>query len=410
MIKKLQPAGYASVLLLVLGFTNCPGAPAPWTGRAMVSWPESSDATNAHRFWSNSPTIALIRQSDQGISNRLVAAFNDSSGEYSFAPGLGGTLNPCDPCNDAGVAISDDFGQTWQRPTHFLPQLPAPSSLMGSAQLATVSAGVISISLARRDSQDVRPPAGNPRLVVAHTTGDGVHWSEPTVIAEVDAPAFVRAPSVSVAGETVVATWTAQGANSDSWSPWSATSDDGGRTWAAPRPLMLSGRAESLPYATVRLVSPQHGYVAYSTFASQGPRTLFVDGIIRPNLDGSGWASTPRFQTSYRVNTKVWIRPPSSEADPGQFWSDESGFAFDVGNVNPSDGSARLYLAYRDVDELNRSSVRLAYCGNSPNLDIACAEQGAWQTHLFGPSPSPRTLNPEGSPRFNLIAGTDSAA
>jgi hypothetical protein len=373
----------STLALYLLGYTACPPAPGTAPGRANVSWPDAAaDHFNAFHFWTNSPSVALIENNGEAVRNRLVASFTDSSGGYRYVVGGGiGGVVPKDTQNVDGVALSDDFGRSWRRPTRFLPALGGATSMTGATKLASNQSSILAVSLARVDNPDVSPPSGEATLVVAHATLDGETWTQPTIVAEAGARGVFRSPSLSFVGSTAVATWT----SSTSGIQYS-TSDDGGHTWSTAAPLPLWGSGQRIEFSTVKLVSPTAGYVAYSTFADKSVRKLFVDAIQRDPNDPSKWIASPRFSTNYVVDISVVVRPPSSQDDPGRIWWDLQGFAFEVGNTNQLDGSATLYLAYRDQDSSGRSVLHVASCPNSPLLDYACRGSLAWTRQSFAPT------------------------
>jgi hypothetical protein len=352
----------------------------------MVSWPDSADTELAHHFWSTNPSLALLRTGDNGTSDRLVALFDDASGCFDYSPTLGGALSFSNKCNVAGVALSDDFGQSWRRPTRFLPGIGPSTSLIGGARVAATTTGLVATALGRRDDPNHLPPAGRANLLVAFTSRDGEHWSEPTILAELPTNAVMGAAALGTAGDVATVVWPTRNANG-AIETWSSTSEDEGRTWSSPSRLVLAGEADGVASVSVSLVSGQFGYVAYAGDSTHGATNLRVDAIVGGTSSRSrSWTAEARYRAPLDFDPTVWVRPRSSESDPGRSFTDAAGFAFDIGNIDPVDGSASLYLVFRARDAENRSEVLFASCANSGALDRGCAASDAWDVHSMKPT------------------------
>jgi hypothetical protein len=370
------------VLVGVLVTACAPIAPTkPIT--ANVTWPEPIPI-GAQSFWSNTPSVALIESSELGIRSRVVAGFNDSSGAYERLAKNPAFFREKNPPNLDGVAFSDDYGATWNRPTPFLPHGETSVKLLGNPSVASNGARVIYASLSA--------PAGdsdNTVRIVAHRSDDAITWSIPSIVADHSDPGdSILSQTVSYAygTETAALVYTLlrsgklQGVHI-------VTSDSDGEFWTVAQPLTLE--TDNISRAIVRLTNPSRGYLAYTSHGP-GVRTLYVASISRDLSSAPAaepkWTATTLLSVTYKINQQVVARPSSGPDDPGVWWLDQDPVSFEVGNVNAETGSARLYAVYRNNDSDGRSVISFAWCQDLYAVFEACRLPGAWKSGRLRPS------------------------
>lgn len=169
-----------------------------------LSTVEVASSVDGGATWTTPRVLSAL----DGIADNVRVATNGSSVTVVWRDSLDGSIQE---------SHSTDRGENWSAPQ----LIAAPGSDSGEPVVVT-SAGAFTATW--------RTALTDPQIVVSRSTNGGTTWSAPTPIS---GPAdFVDQPRVAQSGSLIVAAWSSVTAGVSTFR--SATSDDGGVTWATP--------------------------------------------------------------------------------------------------------------------------------------------------------------------------------
>jgi hypothetical protein len=229
-----------------------------------------------------------------------------------WGKGQAGAPNPCPPVAFRHyVSHTENGGATWSVPV----EVPAGAGMFSVGQLVVLGDGtlldvIVEVPAAATTcTADGRPQVRGPTTLSARRSTDlGVHWSEPSLIAqETDAQADASGQSAALAPDgTVYVAWQTRlpGTVPLPFSVLYSSSRDGGKTWqpAAPvgEPSVLVGPAERV----------QSGTLARPALAVAADGTVGVGFYDRRNATDA----------DHRKAVDYWLR---HSHDGGRSWRED---------------------------------------------------------------------------------------